>query len=74
MWEKAAEVPGERTRGTVPDLTEGEQYQFRVIAVNQAGPSEPSEPSDTVTCKPRFGQSGGCVLRFRQLGTLRCTI
>ena len=57
MWEKAAEVPGNRTSGTVPDLTEGEQYQFRVIAVNQAGPSEPSEASDVVTCKPRFGQS-----------------
>ncbi|KAF0299363.1 Twitchin [Amphibalanus amphitrite] len=54
MWEKAAEVPGDKTRGTVPDLSEGEQYQFRVIAVNQAGPSEPGEPSDTVTCKPRF--------------------
>ena len=57
MWEKAAEVAGDKTRGTVPDLTEGEQYQFRVIAVNQAGPSDASEPSDTVTCKPRFGQS-----------------
>ncbi|KAF0296563.1 Twitchin [Amphibalanus amphitrite] len=54
MWEKAAEIPGDQTRGTAPNLTEGEEYQFRVIAVNQAGPGEPSEPSSSVIAKPRF--------------------
>ncbi|XP_037071181.1 LOW QUALITY PROTEIN: twitchin-like [Pollicipes pollicipes] len=54
VWEKAAEVPGDQTRGTAPDLTEGEEYQFRVIAVNEAGPGEPSEPSASVVAKPRF--------------------
>ena len=59
MWEKAAEIPGDQTRGTAPNLTEGEEYQFRVIAVNQAGPGEPSEPSTSVIAKPRFGTYGG---------------
>jgi len=38
----------------VPDLTEGQDYEFRVIATNAAGQSEPSEPSDIMTAKDRF--------------------
>ncbi|XP_047102318.1 twitchin isoform X3 [Schistocerca piceifrons] len=53
-WEKAAEVPGNQTKGTAPNLTEGEEYEFRVIAVNKGGPGEPSEPSASVVAKPRF--------------------
>ena len=65
MWEKAAEIPGDQTRGTAPNLTEGEEYQFRVIAVNQAGPGEPSEPSGSVIAKPRFGEMRMCSLGYR---------
>ncbi|KAF2885739.1 hypothetical protein ILUMI_20443 [Ignelater luminosus] len=54
IWEKAAEVPGNTTKGTVPNLTEGEEYEFRVIAVNKGGQSEPSEASLPVIAKPRF--------------------
>lgn len=43
------------TATSVPDLKEGEEYEFRVIAVNKGGPGEPSKPSASVTCKPRFG-------------------
>lgn len=53
-WEKAAEVPGNQTKGTAPNLTEGEEYEFRIIAVNKGGPSEPSECSLPVIAKPRF--------------------
>lgn len=53
-WEKAAEVPGNTTKATVPNLTEGEEYEFRVIAVNKGGNSEPSEASVPVIAKPRF--------------------
>ncbi|KAG8335958.1 myosin light chain kinase activity protein [Homalodisca vitripennis] len=53
-WEKAAEVAGNVTKGTVPNLTEGEEYEFRVIAVNKGGPGEPSEASKPVIAKPRF--------------------
>lgn len=44
-WVKAVEVPGSKLEGVVPDLQEYGEYQFRIIAINKAGPSEPSEPS-----------------------------
>src|SRR5699024_7708647 len=52
-WHKAKELKQPDTSATVPDLEEGEEYEFRVIAVNKAGPSEPSDPSRPVIAKPR---------------------
>lgn len=52
-WTKAAEIKGQEPKGRVPNLDEGETYEFRVRAVNEAGPSEPSKNSPPVTCKPR---------------------
>lgn len=52
MWEKAAEVLG--CTGKVNNLIENMEYQFRVIAVNKAGNSEPSEPTKTLIAKDRF--------------------
>lgn len=42
----SAPVPG--LVYTVPNLTEGAEYHFRVIAVNDVGPSEPSKPSPAI--------------------------
>lgn len=53
-WINAVQVPARKTTATVPDLTEGQEYEFRVIATNAAGQSEPSDPSDLVTAKARF--------------------
>lgn len=53
-WQKAAEVPGNKTEGKVYDLVEGQKYQFRVKAVNKGGQSKPSEPSETLTAKDRY--------------------
>lgn len=44
-WEKATEVPGDCTEAKVENLKERGEYQFRIIAVNKAGPSPASEPS-----------------------------
>ncbi len=33
-WEKAVEVPADKLTATVPDLIEGQPYEFRVRAVN----------------------------------------
>lgn len=53
-WTNAVHVPASKNAATVPDLIEGQDYEFRVIATNTAGQSEPSEPSDVVTAKARF--------------------
>ena len=36
-------------------VSEGEQYQYRVIANNKIGASMPSEPSQPMTAKPMKG-------------------
>lgn len=51
---KAVETQGPTCTGVVPKLEEGQQYKFRVRAVNKAGPSEPSEQTNWHTAKPRF--------------------
>lgn len=53
-WTNVLHVPPNKNNATVSDLTEGQEYEFRVIAVNQAGQSEPSEPSDLIKAKARF--------------------
>lgn len=54
MWEKALETETPVTQALVHGLIEGNDYLFRVIAVNKAGQSEPGEASKTFTAKPRF--------------------
>jgi hypothetical protein len=46
-------VGGDVTATTVPNLTAGEEYEFRIIAVNKGGPSDPSGSSKPVITKPR---------------------
>jgi hypothetical protein len=54
MWEKALETDVATPQAVVHGLIEGNEYQFRVIAVNKAGQSEPGEASKNFTAKPRF--------------------
>lgn len=52
---KAAEIFGNTCKGKVDKgLEVGQQYQFRVRAVNKAGPGEPGEATLPHTCKARF--------------------
>lgn len=53
-WKKVAEVTD--TNASIKGLKEGEVYQFRVKAVNKAGPGQPSDPSDRQVAKPRWGE------------------
>jgi len=52
-WEKAGEVPGDKTTGKVSGLQEGNEYQFRIVAVNKAGPGTPSDPTKSHIAKHR---------------------
>lgn len=52
-WEPAIKVGGDTTEATVPGLTKGEEYEFRIIAVNKGGASDPSDPSRSIVAKPR---------------------
>lgn len=51
-WEFATEVPADTTKGTVTGLKEGQEYQFRVKAINAAGAAT-SDPSQWMTAKAR---------------------
>ena len=55
-WKEAFKVDARTMTGKVeaPLIVEDHFYEFRVIAVNKAGPSEPSDPSDTIQAKIRF--------------------
>ena len=53
---QGAEISNNQTKGTCGGLSEGKEYDFRVIAVNKGGPSPPSEPSKLILAKARFGK------------------
>lgn len=67
MWEKALETDSPLPKALVTGLIEGNDYQFRVMAVNKAGPSEPSDASKTFTAKPRFRKFYFLIIGYLQL-------
>jgi len=48
-WLKVNNYPTPNTTFTVQDLHEGSRYEFRVIAVNEAGSGKPSKPTEPIT-------------------------
>ena len=52
-WKEVGQSDGPKKFFSMKGLTKGEKYQFRVRAVNKAGPSDPSEPSQLMVCKAR---------------------
>lgn len=54
-WMKASPTLAPGTTQTVMNLVEGKQYEFRVKAVNDAGPGEPSKAT-----KPHIVQDPIC--------------
>ena len=69
-WTKVNRTPIKDTTLLYTDLPEGEEYQFRVFAVNEAGYGPPSQVTPVVKLKDPFGeycrQSGsGAVYSYR---------
>lgn len=55
-WSEVADLPARDLSYTVPNLTEGEETAFRIIAVNEVGPSDPSRPTDIITVQDQPGR------------------
>lgn len=53
-WVDAGRFDAPETKGRVKGLTEGEKYEFRVIAVNKGGESEPSDASHQHLMKSKY--------------------
>jgi len=52
---KGKVLEGDITSATIDGLKEGAQYEFRVRAINKAGPGEPSDATKPIIAKSRFG-------------------
>ena len=53
-WTKAGKVDSSTTKFTVPDLKDGTEYYFRVMAVNSEGESPALESVDTAKPKKKI--------------------
>lgn len=53
-WVEATVTQSPQPKGRVTGLKKGSVYQFRVRAVNKAGPSEPSDSTKPHVAKARF--------------------
>lgn len=54
-WARLNRVPVAGPKFTSSDLKEGLEYQFRVIAENEAGQGKPSEPTRPMVAKEPYG-------------------
>ena len=54
-WARVNHYPIPNLNYNIPGLREGARYEFRVLACNEAGPGQPSRPSDPITaCTQKF--------------------
>lgn len=55
-WKKVNRTPVKGTDFVDDTVSEGEQYQYRIVANNKMGPSNPSDPSQPIAAKPMKGK------------------
>ena len=59
MWTKANNFSITDCNVTINNLAENSEYEFRIVAVNAAGTSDPSLPCASVKIKEKVGQLYG---------------
>jgi len=55
-WSAVNRQPTKLTRIEISDLSEGRDYEFRVMAENEVGLSEPSEKAGPVKAQEPYGK------------------
>ncbi|XP_066431171.1 myomesin-3 isoform X2 [Eleutherodactylus coqui] len=63
-WVQCNQVPAKICKFPVSGLNEGNTYQFRVKALNQAGVSHPSKPSKAVTMRDPSQEKNSIVIPY----------
>lgn len=64
MWNEAGKTAG--TSFSATNLKPGVEYEFRVVAVNEAGLSDPSDPTDPQLTKARYRKLFSHYCRFKR--------
>lgn len=59
LWVKANDTPVRSTEYPCAGLIEGLEYSFRIYALNKAGSSPPSKPTEYVTARMPVGKFWG---------------
>lgn len=54
VWMEAGKVSGVTTTFSANGLKPGSEYEFRIIAINEIGPSDPSEQSDAQIARSKY--------------------
>lgn len=65
---KGVEVGPDVNNATQDGLKEGNTYEFRIRAINRAGPGEPSDPTKPIIAKCRFGKYLFYIVIFLRFG------
>ena len=55
-WSRVNKILNKETEFTATDLREGDEYEFRVMAYNEAGIGRPSETTAPVRAKDPYGE------------------
>lgn len=61
LWVKANDTIVRSTEYACAGLIEGLEYTFRIYALNKAGASKPSKPTDFVTARIPVGKQYICI-------------
>lgn len=68
-WLRVNKAPVSELVLPMSDLLEGTEYQYRVIAVNKKGESQPSKPSDNFVAKNPYGTYSSSEKKCKTLYT-----